>query len=56
MEINEGEEVILGSEKIDEMNNFINLWNIISKYGGCGKDGKSKETKAHDVLSQRKKV
>ena len=53
--ISEGEKVILGNEKIDQMDRLTYLGSIISTNYGCIKDVKSKIDKAQIVFSLLKK-
>ena len=45
-----GEKVILGKEKIDQVDCFTYLGNNISKYGGCIEDVKSRITGSQSSL------
>jgi len=45
IEINEGKEVMLGNEQIDQVDSFINLGIVISIDGGCSADIRSKIAK-----------
>ena len=52
--ISEDEKVMLGNEKIDQVDSFTYLDSIISKDGGCSEDVKSRITKAQGIFSQLK--
>ena len=41
---------MLGNEKIDQVNSFTYLGSIISKYGWCSEEVKSRIAKAHGVF------
>ena len=50
MGISEGEEVILSSQKIDQVDTFTRLSRIISKEGGVGQEVKSRIAKVQGVF------
>jgi len=54
--ISEGEEVMLGKEKVNQVDSFTYIGSIISKDSGCNKDIKSKILKTEGVYSQLKKA
>ena len=54
--ISEDEKVTLGTEKIDQVDIFTYIRNIISKDGGSSEDVKSRIAKARGVFSLLKKV
>ena len=46
--------MILGSEKTDQLGSFTCLASIISEYGQCTEDAKSRIAKAHGLSLQLK--
>ena len=54
--ISEDEKVMLGNEKIDQVNSFTYLGCIISNDGGSSEDVKNRIAKDQGVFSQLKKV
>ena len=53
--INVDKKVMIGNEKIIQVDSFTYLGSMISKDGGCSEDVKSKIAKTQDALSQLRK-
>ena len=55
MGISEGEKVMLGNKKMNQVDTFNHLGSIVSKDDGCSEDVKSRRAKAKGTFSQLKK-
>jgi hypothetical protein len=50
--ISDGEKVMLGNERIDQVNGFTYLGSIINKNGRCSGDDKNRIAKAQDAFTR----